>query len=139
MTEYAKFDRLIGYTDVWLDTRFSRVRSMETNYANFLTDLVRNYFDTDCCVLNSGCIRNDALIKPGKVNFSMISNLIDDVLVVKEVPGKVLLEALEYGVSNLPDSYAGSFLIVSGIKFTFDYRKDPKVQSVSVRDNPLEL
>lgn len=56
---------------------------METNYGNFLADLVRNHYDSDCCLLNSGCIRNDARIKPGKLNFSVVSDLINDVLVVK--------------------------------------------------------
>lgn len=112
---------------------------METNYGNFLADLVRNYFDTDCCVLNSGCIRNDLTIKPGKLNFSMVSNLINDVLVVKEVTGKIILEALEYSVSSLPDCFAGSFLLISGMRYTFDYRKKPKVQEVTIQDKPLML
>lgn len=87
LEESKKFDKLIGYTDVDLDTRFSKVRALETNYANFLTDLIRNYFDADCCAVNSGCIRNDKRIKKGKITYSMISNLINDVLVVKMVPG----------------------------------------------------
>lgn len=105
---------------------------METNYGNFLADLVRAYFDSDCCVLNSGCIRNDIRVKPGKLNFSMVSDLINDVLVVKHIPGKILLEALEYAVSALPDCFAGCFLLVSGIRYTFDYRKKPKIQEVFV-------
>ena len=83
MAAYQKFDRLVGYTDVPLETRFCKVRAIETNYGNFLADLVRSYFDSDCCVLNSGCIRNDLLFKPGKLKYSMISNLINDMLVVK--------------------------------------------------------
>jgi hypothetical protein len=46
---------------------------------------------------------------------------------------------LEYSCSNLPNTFAGSFLLVSGIKFTYDYRKNPRVQSVWVAGEPLEM
>lgn len=90
MDEYNKNDCIVGYCDVDLDTRFSQVRTKETNYGNFLADLVRLYFDSDCCIINSGAIRNDALLKSGPITYSMISNIINDCLVVKEVPGKNL-------------------------------------------------
>lgn len=90
ITEYKTFDRIVGYTDVPLETRFCKVRAIETNYGNFLADLAKNYFDSDCCLLNSGCIRNDLFINPGKLQYSMVSNLINDVLVVKEISGKML-------------------------------------------------
>lgn len=94
MEEYNKNDKLVGYTDAELETRFSNVRTKETNYGDFLADLARTYYDADCCVINAGSIRNDQLIKPGPLNYSVISNLINDVLVVKEIPGVVLLEML---------------------------------------------
>lgn len=55
------------------------------------------------------------MIKPGKLKYSQISNLINDVLVVKKVPGSVILEMLEYACAGCPDNYVGSFLLVSGI------------------------
>lgn len=67
------------------------MRTKETNYGNFLADLVRLYYDAECCFLNSGCIRNDMIIKPGPLTFSMISNLINDSLVVKYVPGSKIV------------------------------------------------
>lgn len=94
MRQYEKNDALIGYTDAELDTRFSQVRTKETNYGNFMADLARAYYDADCCVINSGSIRNDLLIKPGPLNYSVVSNIINDVLVVKEVPGSTLFEML---------------------------------------------
>lgn len=94
MNQYNKNDSVIGWTQVDLDTRFSHVRTKETNYGNFLVDLVKIYYDADCAVLNSGSIRNDTIIKAGQLNYSVISNIINDVLVVKEVPGSVLLQML---------------------------------------------
>ena len=139
MLEYNKNDSVVGYTEVDLDTRFSQVRTRETNYGNFVADLARAYFDSDCCVINSGSIRNDAMIKSGLLNYSVISNIINDILIVKEVPGSALLEMLEYSISNLPNTFAGSFLLISGIRFTYDYRKNPRIQSVEVAGAPLDL
>lgn len=50
---------------------------------------------------------------------------------MKEVTGDVLLRALEYAVSVLP-GFSGGFLIVSGITFTFDIKKSPRIQEVYV-------
>lgn len=50
-----------------------------------------------------------------------------------------MLEMLEYAVANLPHTFAGSFLVVSGIKYTYDYRKNPRVQTVTVNEAPLDL
>ena len=79
-------------------------------------------------MINSGSIRHDTFVKPGKLNFSMISDILNDVLVVKLVPGCKILEALEYSVSSLPECFAGHFLLVSGIKYTFDWRLTPRIQ-----------
>lgn len=49
-----------------------------------------------------------------------MSNIINDALVVKAVPGKFLLRALEYSIEGLPGSYKGSFLHVSGLNFKYN-------------------
>jgi hypothetical protein len=53
------------------------------------------------------------------------------VLVVKEIPGDVMVELLEYSVAGLP-GYSGCFLGVSGIRFTYDIKKTPRVQEVYI-------
>ena len=77
-----------------LETRFSKIRTQETNYGNFITDLVRAFYNCDAVVINSGGVRIDQLIPPGPIKFSMISNIFDDFLVVKYIPGKVLYDML---------------------------------------------
>lgn len=52
--------------------------------------------------MNSGTLRNDTIIKSGQLTYSTVSNIINDVLVVKEVSGSIILEMLEYSVFNLP-------------------------------------
>lgn len=59
-------------------------------------------------------------------------------LVVKEVPGSVLLEALEYSVSALP-GFGGCFLGISGFKFTYDIKKTPRIQEVHIGKESLKL
>jgi 5'-nucleotidase len=138
MESYTKNDRVVGYTDVDLNTIFKTVRTQESNYGNFLADLARFFYNSDCCVLNSGCIRNDVLIKKGKLKFSQVSNLINDALVQVEVPGKLFPEILEYSCSTCPDTYAGSFLLVSGLEYSFNCAKKPRVQSIRICGQPLD-
>ena len=72
MKETNQHDVVLGYTDVPLETRFSKIRSEETNYGNFIADLVRLYYNSDVCLLNSGAVRNDRLIPRGPIKFSVI-------------------------------------------------------------------
>jgi 2',3'-cyclic-nucleotide 2'-phosphodiesterase (5'-nucleotidase family) len=39
----------------------------------------------------------------------------------------------------LPNTFAGSFLLVSGIKYYYDYRKNPRVQTVFVAGEALDI
>lgn len=91
--------------------------------------------------LNSGGVRIDELIPPGPIKFSMISNIFDDFLVIKLVPGSILLEMLENSCSKYP-AYEGRFLLVSGIKYTFDSELAPGSRviphSVFINNKPLD-
>ncbi len=98
-------------------------------------DLVRAYYDVDCCFMNAGCIRIDALVPAGELRYSVLSNIINDSMIVMEMLGKTILLALEYAVEGLP-GFPGSFLNVSGIRYTFDINKSPRVQEVYI-DNHL--
>lgn len=43
---------------------------------------------------NSGNFRMDTYIKPGPITFGVIENIITDNVVVKLVPGKILIDAI---------------------------------------------
>ena len=109
------------YTDVDLDTRFSVVRTDETGICNFFCDLVRYRYDADVTILNNGFLRSDCIFDVGKITYKMMGKMIPvlDAICLLEVPGKILKEALENGVSKYP-SYDGRFLSVSGVSFAFD-------------------
>lgn len=45
---------------------------------------------------------------------------------------------MEYAVSSLPSSFAGSFLIVSGMTYSYDYRKTPKITEIKIQGEPID-
>lgn len=81
-----------------------------------MADLARLYYDSDLAAINSGMVRNDVVIPPGRLTYSKISNIIDSPMVVKQVKGKNILEMLELAVSHYPQ-FSGQFLFVSGVRF----------------------
>lgn len=116
MEEYKQYDEVVSYTDIDLETRFTKIRREESNYGNFLADLARLYYDSDAAAINAGMVRNDILIQSGRLTYSKISNIIDSPMVVKKVSGKNILEMLELSVATYPQ-FSGQFLFISGIRF----------------------
>lgn len=88
--------------------------------------------------INSGMIRNDAIIPVGRLTYSKISSIIDAPMVVKKIKGSVLLQALEYAISQYP-GFSGQFPLVSGVQFEFDPSATPRVRNVLVNKYPLDL
>jgi len=66
-----------------------------------------------------------------------MSNVIEDKIIVKLLPGSAIIKMLEYAIKGLPHSFMGSFLLVSGIKYTYDLTKTPRIQSVIWNGEPL--
>lgn len=92
--------------------------------------MFRLYYDTDIAFLNSGCIRNDIILPEGQIKFSKLTNIIEDLVIVKLLPGSVVYKILESAIKGLPHSFMGSFLLISGVKFKYDLTKTPRVQEV---------
>lgn len=88
--EYKKHDRVLGATDVPLDTTEQTIRNKESRYGNFLADLIRLYFNCDVGAMNSGSIRSDVINEPYEIRFLFVDGLFDGPLIVKEITGKVL-------------------------------------------------
>ena len=93
-----------GYTAAPLDARFVTVRTKESNIGNFVCDLMRYYYDADCCIMAAGTIRGDQIYPPGVLKLRDIVNCFpfEDPVVVMKVTGKAIWDALENGVSNYP-------------------------------------
>ncbi|KAF8253844.1 Metallo-dependent phosphatase [Wilcoxina mikolae CBS 423.85] len=117
----AKLEKPIGYTSVPLDARFTTIRCKESNIANFVCDLIRFYYSTDCALMTGGTMRGDQIYPCGVIKLLDIVNCFpfEDPIVVIKVSGSSIVKALENGVSKLP-ALEGRFVHVSNISYTFD-------------------
>lgn len=70
----AKLEKPIGYTAAPLDARFTTVRLQESNYGNFVCDIMRLYYNTDCALIASGTIRGDQVYPPGVIRLKDLMN-----------------------------------------------------------------
>jgi 5'-nucleotidase len=70
----SKLDKPIGYTAAPLDARFTTVRLKESNLGNFVCDLMRVYYNTDCTIMAGGTIRGDQVYPPGVLKVADIMN-----------------------------------------------------------------
>lgn len=120
----TKLEKPIGYTAVPLDGRFTTVRTKESNLGNFVCDLMRHFYDTDCALMAAGTIRGDQIYPPGVILLKDILNCFpfEDPVVVLRVKGQAILEALENSVSLVP-ALEGRFPQVSNIQFKFDPKR----------------
>ena len=134
-------DVRIGETRVPLDARNAALRTSETNAGNLVTDVMRGRLQADVALMNGGGIRGNQLVPAGALTRRDINALLPflNVLVMVEVPGKVLLEVLERSVSVYPRE-SGGFLQVSGLSFVFDPARPPgqRVVRVVVGGEPLD-
>lgn len=73
----TKLERPVGYTAVPLDSRFTTVRTKESNLGNFVADLMRYYYDADCAILCGGTIRGDVIYPPGVLRLKDIMDWYD--------------------------------------------------------------
>ena len=134
-------DVRVGETRVPLDARNAALRTSETNVGNLVTDVMRARLQADVALMNGGGIRGNQLVPAGALTRRDINALLPflNVLVMLEVPGKVLLEVLERSVSVYPRE-SGGFLQVSGLSFVFDPARAPgqRVVRVVVGGEPLD-
>jgi 2',3'-cyclic-nucleotide 2'-phosphodiesterase (5'-nucleotidase family) len=91
--------------------RNAALRTSETNAGNLVTDVMRARLQADAAIMNGGGIRGNQLVPAGPLTRRDINALLPflNVLVMLEVPGKVLLEVLERSVSV----YRGSPVVSS--------------------------
>ncbi|KAF2227512.1 5'-nucleotidase-like protein [Elsinoe ampelina] len=137
----AKLEKPIGYAALPLDARFETVRKAESNYANFVADLVRNYYKGDCALVVGGTYRGDQVYTPGVIRIKDIMDCFpfEDPDVMISTPGSAIWAALEHGVGKYP-ALEGRFPQVSNIEYTFDpsLPEGKRLLSVSIGGQPLD-
>jgi 2',3'-cyclic-nucleotide 2'-phosphodiesterase (5'-nucleotidase family) len=119
----------------------ANVRTTETEVGNLLADAVRAVAGAEIGLIPAFAFKTGATApKPASVEQAI--NLVDppnDTVVLLNLTGRQIKAALERSVSYAPQPSAG-FLQVSGLKFTFDPRKDSpnRVSNIQVNGQPLD-
>ena len=94
-------------------------RTNENALCNLVADSMRELGEADVTIMNAGAIRID--INKGNITYQNVINTMpfsNDVL-VKEITGQTILEALDFGVRSLPNT-TSRFPQVSGITYKVD-------------------
>jgi 5'-nucleotidase / UDP-sugar diphosphatase len=113
----VRFKEVIGESKIFLDGERDRIRYEETNLGNFVTDLVREYSGARIALINSGSIR--ASLDAGPVTLEDVFKTMPyaNEIVVIELTGAEVMQALNRSVMGTREDEDGGFLHVSGIRF----------------------
>jgi len=115
------------------------VRTGETNLGNLITDAILSKSGADLVLTNGGGIR--ASIEPGDITRKNVFDVLPfgNLIAVKEVPGSVIKDMLEFSVRLYPESNGG-FLHAAGVTFAFDESKEPlsRVHDVKIQGQALD-
>ena len=138
----TELETVLGTSRVPLDADTVRLRASETNLGDLIADVMRADVDADIALINSGSIRGDRVYKEGPPTRRTLVGIhpFGNVICKVAVPGRVVLAALNNGVSRLPAT-AGQFPQVSGIIMRVDRGAPPgdRVRDVRVHGEPLDL
>lgn len=136
----GKLSVVVGKALVALDGERADVRTKETNLGNYIADWMRTSTHADIAFENGGSIRTS--VPAGDVTVGSIFNVVpfDNFLLVLEIKGSTLKDALENSVSAYP-AQLGGFLQVSGFSFTFDpsKAKGSRVVSITKDGKPMDM
>ncbi len=111
-----KLDNVICNSEILLDGERPKVRSMDTNLSNLLTDAIRWKVGADIALQNGGGIRSS--IKPGKITTRDILTVLPfgNTLYVLNLKGSVIKSVLDFA-AKIPAG-KGSYLHTSGLTWT---------------------
>jgi 5'-nucleotidase / UDP-sugar diphosphatase len=136
-----ELDVEIGRTTVPLEARRGPLRTQETNLGDFLADAMRARLRTDVALMNGGGIRSDRVVPPGPLTRRDVAGLLPfgNVVLVLEVTGRMLRDALEFGLAQR-DREGGGFLQVAGVRVRFDPSRPAgaRLMDVEVAGAPLD-
>ena len=133
----------LGTTTTELDSRRETIRNKEAAIGNLFADAIREATNSDISLVNGGGIRGNKTYDAGTVltRRDIQSELpFGNSVVVLEVSGQVILDALENGFSKIEEG-AGRFPHVSGLEIVVDTNAEPgnRVVSVVYDNEPLDL
>ncbi|KAH7889945.1 Metallo-dependent phosphatase-like protein [Phlebopus sp. FC_14] len=121
-------------TEVELDLRSQYLRTGETASGNWFADVLRHAYDDVLCtrvgngsdgvLICGGTLRGDSLYPPGEITLGNILEILpfEDPIVVLELDGEALWDALEAALSKFP-AQEGRFPVISGFRVSWDSRR----------------
>ncbi|MEO0184984.1 MAG: 5'-nucleotidase C-terminal domain-containing protein, partial [candidate division WOR-3 bacterium] len=124
------FDEVIGYAKKDLN----RAGFEESPMGNLITDAMREYFNVDIAIHNSGGIR--ANIKKGEITFRdcYYVDALSNTAVLMKMTGEQIMRMLEVGVNG-----HHAIFQVSGIKFKYNSKKPINERIIEARLNDGSL
>lgn len=139
----ALLDEPLAETTVALDARQESNRSRETNLGNWVADVYRTRTGAEAAIVNGGSIRSNTSYGPGKLSKRDILSVLpfENPIVKLEVPGGVVRQAIEHGLSEVHVSNeSGKFPQVSGIRYRYDARRPvgSRLVELTVNGAPLD-
>ncbi len=113
----------VGVTDVELSARREDIRRGEAVFGNLLADLARDVTQADIALFNAGGFR--ASIPRGPVTLKQVYQAFPfrNELVVGQLTGAQIIDALERSAALDPDDNPGGFLQVSGLRYVIAGRR----------------
>ncbi|NCB02628.1 MAG: bifunctional metallophosphatase/5'-nucleotidase, partial [Spirochaetia bacterium] len=142
-TQKAKVEKItkevVAYTPVLLEGERGDVRTRPTNLGNMIADAMVEATGADVALTNGGGIR--ASIKAGDVTRGDIITVLpfNNTVVVVEVTGQDIYDALEWGYSKLPESNGG-FPQTSNMRIVYSRFSDPgnRIKRVLVNGKSID-
>ncbi len=131
----------LGTTLTALDSRRDTIRAKEAAIGNLFADAIRANTKSDISLVNGGGIRGNKIYDAGTVltRRDIQSELpFGNKVVVLEVTGQVIIDALENGYSKIEDA-SGRFPHLSGLEVVVDQTAEPGNRLVSVTHNGQSL
>ena len=137
----TELDTVVGTTTTPLDTTDQRLVG-ETALGNLIADALRDNVKADVALSNAGGARGSRVYPAGPLTRRTLLSIhpFGNVVCKIAVSGRVLLDALNHGVSKLPGG-AGQFPQLSGVtlKVTVAAPVGSRVSDVKVNGQPLDL
>jgi len=137
----TELDKIVGATSTPLDALNLHLHVSETNLGDLVADAIREDGRADVAILNAGSLRGNRSYPAGPLSRRTLIAIhpFNNVVCVAAVPGRIVVEALNHGVSMLPLTN-GRFPQVSGLTMTVDAKAPvgSRVSAVTINGKPLE-
>ena len=135
----AELDMVVGTTTTPLDATDRRLVE-ETGLGNLIADALREDVDADIGLANAGGARGSRVYPAGPLTRRTLLSIhpFGNVVCKVAVSGRVLLEALNHGVSKLPGG-SGQFPQLSGVTMAVNPNAPAATRATNVKVNGAAL